>query len=460
MGKTRVASSAALKSKKMMRKESNSSVLLARGMSARYCGANTPLTALSEEEMERDFRHMEAFENACTAYAQQFYIFQNSTAIEADKKQQAPPIVAMPVRIDPEEEKRLQTLRQKIQTSEAQREILESEYLSLRAHYVYMSQRLKNSRTKVNRRVEFLQDMVQKRGQLVALQRARLQISREVLAALHYRQSGGKPVTDDTEGGNNTSTSDLVEVWNQIEDQFKKAEEACRSEGTEDWEATKVPKVPPGVPLLLSQLAKAPAFCAAWGTSGMFGSKPESMCWVQNEFPEPAHHVKSLASLRDEVDTLQRELDKETVANKELQSTIISRRKANVELVAMMSLLRTETEAVVARHNILLESDIAKEAALKLQEKEDEAIAGAPQENGTANNNNKDAGDNNAAVVDPSLEKADKRAEDNENDGDDEGGAGDDEEEEGEVLDSSSAEKRNLEDSGLDGSSPRSKRRK
>ena len=522
--KTRVGTTASLKAKKQAEGDH---FLLARGLSARYCGANTPLTGLSAEEMERDLRHMEAYANACTAYAQQYYIYQNKRALENEDKKTvsaplAQPLIAMPVRIDPEEEKRLTMLRQKIQQCEGQREVLESQYLSLRAHYVYLSQKLKNVRKSVNGKADFLQELAQKRSALIALQRARLQMSREVLSCLQYRQQA-KLGQDDgmTEGGDHAS-EDLVEMWNQVDEQFKKAEQACRSGNgaVEDWGALKVPTIPPGVPLYLSQLAKAPGFAAAWGTGGMFGSKSETLCWLEDKFHEEVdHRGKELPALREEVDFLQQELNRERTLNKELQTGIIARRKRNDELVAMMALLRTETEAVIARHNILLESDQAKDAAYKLhqeeeEEAEEEALANH-QESGdhmnlygdshmnhkeennetfdNINHTNTPAEDkkavdtpltsqdtpivakedgelqgkageivnSNAIAAGPGISKV----EDNENDGDDEGEVGEeDDEEEGELLEGGEIaevenDKRGLEE-GEENGSPRSKRRK
>lgn len=433
--------------------------LLARGLSARYTGANTPLTPLTGEEMERDLRHMEAFSNACTAYSQQYFIFQNSKEDSEESKSNSkahtqPPLIAMPVRIDPEEEKRLTTLRQKIQQCEAQREVLESQYLSLRAHYVFLSQKLKIYRGTVNRHVEFLQGQVQKRGRLVALQRARLQIAREVLASLQHRQD----VKLDTAEGDST---DLVEVWNQIDEQFKAAEKDCRSSGVEKWHAMKVPQIPPGVPLLLSQLAKQPGKAAAWSTGGMLGSNDDSMCWLEPLLPknkDKSTLEEDLPTLKSEVEVLRRELNRERNLNKDLQTEIIDRRRRNDEVVAMMALLRTETEAVVARHNILLQSDQAKEAADRLLAEEE---TGTNDESGSSKNN-AGAGETVAENVAPAEtaggvgEVADStiasKAEDPENDGDDEGGEEDDDD--GEVGGSS---KRSLD--GENGS-PRTKRRK
>lgn len=467
MPKTRVATGATIKSKKGgMSKKDDSNILLARGLSARYCGANTPLSSLTPDEMERDLRHMEAFSHACVAYAQQYYIYQNSAAAglhagddKAHSRKKHPqlashaapqPLIAMPVRIDPEEEKRLATLRLKIQHCEAQREVLESQYLSLRAHYVHLSQRLKNFRTTVNGRVEFLQDLLGKRAKLLALQRARLQISREVLACLNYRQTGGK-MSDPNDNSNET---ELAETWNKIDEEFKKAEESCRIGGLEEWQALKVPKIPPGVPLLLSQLAKPLGFAAAWSAGGMFGSKEESLCWLEPEFPEPDHRIRELPALREEAKFLRAELGKERSRNQDLQKNIISRRRKNDELVAMMGLLRTETEAVVARHNILLTSDFAKNASLQLH---DAKAARNQESSSTAGISTNGAG---TIPVIPESSRATavtQKPMDNANDGDDEGGVGDEEDEEGETNEA--GEKRSSE-AGSAGNSPRSKRRK
>jgi hypothetical protein len=128
---SRVGTTASLKART---KPQEDHILLARGLSARLTGANTPLAPLTQEEMERDLRHMEAFSNACTSYAQQYYIFTNQNNKTAKENSigsngKGPhnnlesaqggqgrvasaggpyrghqmPIIAMPVRIDPED---------------------------------------------------------------------------------------------------------------------------------------------------------------------------------------------------------------------------------------------------------------------------------------------------------------------------------------------------------------------
>ena len=170
------------------------------------------------------------------------------------------------------------------------------------------------------------------------------------------------------------------------------------------------------------------------------------MCWLEPDFPEPEHRIRELPALREESKFLRNELEKERARNKDLQKNIIGRRKANDELVAMMGLLRTETEAVVARHNILLTSDFAKEASARLHEEANAVHDGSTEE----------AAANGVAPMVPDASNSNAAA-DQANDGDDERGAGDDEDEE---RDANEGGEKRASDGGSTGSSPRSKRRK
>jgi len=95
---------------------------------------------------------------------------------------------AMPVRIDPEEEKRIVALRQLIATQEKQREELEGQYVSLRAHYVRELQLLDAAKHENKATLEFLHQLCKKRGKVLALRRVRCQIARDVLACLQWRR--------------------------------------------------------------------------------------------------------------------------------------------------------------------------------------------------------------------------------------------------------------------------------
>jgi len=249
--------------------------LLARGMSARTIGAriSSKIQPLSNGEIERDIRHMEAYGTACIAYAQQFFIYANRDLVsggaygpvpspspglmahqqqkgEKDQHQNiggvvgsdssegrqfggqnyaghriplSPPNlissnttvttsttsnpsistshstggggITMPVRIDPEEEKRLSLLRKRVAQSEAKREVLETEYLSLRAHYVHQSHLLRTTRQAVTGQLSLLRLLSKKRGDVLALRRVRAAMAQDVLHTLLYRaqvqESGG-----------------------------------------------------------------------------------------------------------------------------------------------------------------------------------------------------------------------------------------------------------------------------
>jgi len=160
----------------------------------------------------------------------------------------------------------------------------------------------------------------------------------------------------------------------------------------------------------------------------------------------PNEEKTKVSKLRDEVALLQEELVKERAANRDIQLGIIGRRKRSDELVAMMTLLRGETEVILQRHNILLDSEEAKDAARELHEEAMRArakagvlapgvAAGAA---GAASSNGADG----KAVVDSSTKKSSpsgrerlRRAkDDDENDGDDEGLVDEeDEDEDGEI---------------------------
>jgi len=521
-------------------------ILLARGLSARFVGANIPLSGLNNDEMERDLRHIEAFSNACIAYSQQYFIYQNqndisdadgvSHPIQSGSNGQPQPLVTMPVTIDPEEEKRLAMLQQKIENTESQREIMESQYLSLRAHYVYISQVLKKLRGNINDQLDFLQSLVRKRGGLVSIQRARLQMARDTLACLkrqNDKPANGKSTSDgaaaaedgknagadadagnmDVDGGDkmsvdsegeananaNDKTNALLELWKSAEAKLRQAEELCHEGGGEvmTWSALKVPKTPPGVPLFVSQLSSDPGYSAAYACNGMFGSSQHDLCWLVDNLADYSETADKLAGLRQESKQIQDELNAERHSNQDYQNKIIACRKKNDELVAAMTFLRTETEAVVTRHNLILESEEGKQASLIQHKKEEEKLAEKEkvkkeEEEENAKNAAGDGdGDDDKTPAgeskEPSLPSSSSTPaagkdigkkllveENNENDGDDEGQVGDadddddEEEEEGEVVDEAgegaATEKRTLDEAGeegeLDSNGQKKKRRK
>lgn len=173
----------------------------------------------------------------------------------------------------------------------------------------------------------------------------------------------------------------------------------------------------------------------------MFGSKESSMCWMTSSLPASYDTMGSeneeLLRLREESQFLHDELEKERAGNKDLQKNIIAKRVRNDEMCAMMTLLRGETEAVLMRHNVLLDTREAKLAAQELhskaveeRDKRVDAMADLVDEDkqetveGVENNFPQTAGKH-----EPILR------EEEENDGDDEGEMDEDDEEEGEIND-------------------------
>ena len=146
----------------------------------------------------------------------------------------APPI--MPIRIDPEEEKRLSLLRRRMHQSEFDREKLETQYLSLRAHYVHESRLARSTREYETGRWEAMVGMVRRRSKALGLMRARLAVARDVegLLLAHRRRgrtSGGAAADDAARGdeveAEDNDGADLVAIWNDLNSQLKAAESAC-----------------------------------------------------------------------------------------------------------------------------------------------------------------------------------------------------------------------------------------
>lgn len=427
---------------------------LARGMSSRWLGPRSKLTALSTDEIDRDLRHMEAYQNACTAYAQQYFIFSNRNLVQsghygrnggaAAAATTAPsirPDFLMPVRIDPEEEKRLSLLRKRIATSERQREVLETEYVALTAAYVYESQALDKCRQTVDGQLHFLQELVEKRAQVVALQRTRVAMARDALACLEKRT---KMLEEGTRGLPDNGAGDIGQIWNDVEAKLGNAERACRSlkvpkelrdvkkENCMPWDARKLPRTPYGLPIYLSQLSSVPDKGAAFGCGGIFGSKKSSMAWLQSNLPRTLakmnreqQHVKHLS---EDAQKMQEELEHERKLNKELQRDIAQRRKKNDEMCALATILRSETEAVLSRHNILLDTPEARAVAQDLHSK---AAAAAKRKREEENTDTSERGDSGEASQHDKVPDSVKVTADMDHDGDDEG---DDEEDQGDEM--------------------------
>ncbi len=155
---------------------------------------------------------------------------------------------SMPIKIDPEKEKTLSILRKKIHSSEFEREQLETEYLSLRAHYVHESQLVRKTRGYEMARWKFLNELMRRRGRVLALMRVRVGMARDLERLLGWRGevlegvkrgelsgvdverligSGDEKSGESDKEDNKEDVADFIQLWNDVEAKLKEAEVAC-----------------------------------------------------------------------------------------------------------------------------------------------------------------------------------------------------------------------------------------
>lgn len=82
-------------------------------------------------------------------------------------------------------------------------------------------------------------------------------------------------------------------------------------------------------------------------------TNPSAITWLESTLPRTTsaynNDAKDLKKLQDEVRTLEDQLQCECVRNTELREQINASRTRSDEMVALMQLLRSETEAVLER---------------------------------------------------------------------------------------------------------------
>ena len=426
----------------------NISLLLARGATARNLHPSL-LQPLTSEEMEKDLRHMQAYANAVKSYQQQYYLQVHS---HHPRENVQPLAVSLPVRIDPEEEKRLTNLRKKIARAEVIREEAEQHYVASRAHYVHTVKDLEKTSQERFHVIDFLQKLVTHRAAVVAVQRARLQMARDVRCSLQARIDALQQDENERRAAGApppppfvphlTGDDPLTTTWNQSEEEYRRAVAACLEKRKKPllWPAAQLPSCPPGLPTLLSAAAVVPdkSVASLWSMENNGGTtdhkdKLSSLIWLDGHLPldtrqEQADEAADVERLERQVELLEAELARERKANAAICTQINTTRVRNDEWTAVMQILRHETEAVLHRHNTILSSDKAVEAAQKLAEEA------------------------NTTTTTTTTTTAPPAVADEANDGDDEAGSNNEEDEE--VW---NANKRAAEESQPEGS-PRSKR--
>lgn len=316
-------------------------ILLARGGTARRGG--TPLTA---EEIKKDLLHCQAYAHAVTRYQQHVYQLHSSTEAAAPRP------ANLPVTLNPEEESRMALLRKTIARAEHTREYLESTYVALRAHYVYLAQLLQRPST-----VPLLQEQVTDKANKVAALRAKVQMARDVLNCLQHR---GQLLGESIVPANPSSEdSNLSSLWNSLDDVLIPAKSSTRKVSVVPWNCQIEPATPRGVPLLLSNTSTIPEKSLAWHPNQVQGAPNTSLVWLTSHVPDDEENGESekdvVFDLREQVKLLELELQQEREWSSRWCDRIAAMRRRQDEAVAMMALVRLETEGVLLRHNIVLE---------------------------------------------------------------------------------------------------------
>ena len=88
------------------------------------------------------------------------------------------------------------------------------------------------------------------------------------------------------------------------------------------------------------------------------GKQSDKLLWIESNLPalqqeEMQKDEEKLQKAREDVKLLTEELSREVKANSDLQKEIITGRKRRDQLCSMMSMIRSETEAVVERYGKL-----------------------------------------------------------------------------------------------------------
>ena len=527
--------------------------LLARGFTARWLGFVTPagnkgrtatssflanstpkksaLQGLSNDEIDKDLRHMQAFWEASQRYHQHYYAQLNritsapiSAAAVSPAAAQHPPPRTLPVRLDPDHDKRLQAQRKQMARAEVMREALELQYVAVRAHYVEVCQAVQQEKHASQERVQALQSTAMALSKQLAAARARLQIHRDILSALNHRLSilqtspgdaaptGGDALAPTTASSHHEDP--LLAVWMEMEQASndlpapgtKKKSSSSSSQQSRvvlvvPWPALTQPSTPPGVPLLVSAASCVPEKSLAWavddsGNQDSIWSRPtalkkdammahhstnSALVWPPNHLPrtvlqdeeedeaneapegsvtpkdtandtsddsssqppvraaeisvaanhQPSDDTALVNDLRAEVAWLEQQLAAECQANAVCVSeTAVGRHKLD-EWTTMMALVRQETEAVLYRHNVLLEHPMVAEKAEEYwkaaaphepQLQAGQALDEQPDTSAQAPvHGTEDTGVSDDAVPLEIQQGGDGDREDNANDGDDEG---------------------------------------
>jgi len=386
-----------------------------RGMGVEY------LTTLNVKERQTDLTEIQKFSITSSNYTLQLHRHLQNLITHAPLQPYDPDYmiyretggrrkpVESKAKLPPEEERRLSLKRKTLSRAESTREHLETQYMSLRAHYVAASQRLATSRLGTDGVCKLLMSLTERRSKALGYRRVRLNVAREIQQVINLRLGALKSPTPELEP-NFADAAELVKVWDLIENTVVASEQGCwdkelgglvgeslkgnfkkedggnrknvpRQPLKNQVTATKPPilwensthptNTPRGLPLLLTPLSSYPSKACAASYSSVFGAGGKSLGWIEGGMPN-SNSVReieqnSLASIKAECEHLSAqavELRKETI---KVQALTVEKRKQTQTINNNLQMVRTETEAVLSRHQLVLDTPEGQSASSTLR---------------------------------------------------------------------------------------------
>jgi len=142
------------------------------------------------------------------------------------------------------------------------------------------------------------------------------------------------------------------------------------------WNNTTLPMTPHGTPLILSALSSLPDRTSGSCGGGSFGTDPHEISWVEGGLPNSTHvredEEELLKSLSDDVSLLTQRLEAEIQYKSQLQRQSIERKRLLDLVTDKLTILRTEMEAVVNRHQTIMDTDEVRSRLNQRREDQEE----------------------------------------------------------------------------------------
>ncbi|GMI10749.1 hypothetical protein TrVE_jg12878 [Triparma verrucosa] len=372
-----------------------------RGMGVSY------LTTLTSQERQKDLTEIQKFSITSSNYTLQLHRHLQNLITHGPIQPYDPDYmiyretggrrkpVESKAKLPPEEERRLSQKRKNLSRAESTRENLETQYMSLRFHYVSASQRLATSRLSTDNVCKVLMGVGERRGRGLGYRRVRMGVAREIKKVIEERlkKIQGEIIEPQTEG-----TAELTTVWDNIENTLVAAEQACWDKELsgivqeslkgnfkkEDgalrknnprqplksqvkaakppilWENSIEPPVPRGLPLLLTPLSSDPMKACASSYATIFGSSASSLTWLETGMPNSTlvreSELDSLAMIKAECAALTEKATSLRLSTLKTQAETSLHRSNTQSLNSRLQFLRTETEAILSRHQLVVDS--------------------------------------------------------------------------------------------------------